>query len=500
MKKEAIILRLLGLISLLIGAYWFWKTDFTLITLWGIPLPIQFILITAGVFTFITPAPFLSVVSVFLPNGLRERAENFSKNYLNGENISQTVFAPGDEGQVLADKLNKAVLFSKRRFYMGVAIGLIIIPIMIFYIIKLNEHKKENLIRQSDELVKAVQTNRLSFSSADRFRSVLKDTSDIKNTFDKSSTGRIHKIIDQLYGGNVKDEETFQTTLSDIYDKEIKEPVESNDFDFKKIKAIVSDTDSKDAKETLYILLAAICNVKGKNGLLLEPYLYGRGILNEITSRPSIFYHVSGWNYGGLFKSTLKFKIEADNKLARAAFPNGLPTKWSLAAKGWLEYKDYIKTDNSQLALVRSLNNVVDIHLPIIYFLRVQKETFQPNTDQEIEILKVKSENVEVLFKRLHADLDKTKNFLSDAVIDITSAQLYSLEGEVNAKENTAHSKDQKWVEDQRKKALERIEHAYKPELKESKEKFSFDNRETSYLTWLWADEDTAKKLKDIIK
>lgn len=500
MKKEALILRLLGLVALAGGAFWFWKADFTLITLWGVPLPLQFILMIAGVFTLLSPAPFLSVVVVFLPDGLRERVENFSKKYLNDGNISQTVFVPGDEGQVLADKLNKAVLASKRRFYIGVVAGLILVPILIFYFIKLNEHRKENFIRQSDALVKELQTKRLSFSSADDFRGVLKGTNEVKDTFENSSTGQIHKVLEQLYGDDVKDEQTFQARLTAIYEKDIKGLLESNDFDFKKIKAPISDKDSKEAKETYYILLAIICNLKGRDGLLMEPYLYGRGILNEITSKPSIYYHVSGWNYGGLFKSTLKHKLEPPNKLKSAVFPSGLPSKWALAAKGLSEYKDYIKFDTSQLALVRSLNNVVDIHLPIIYYLRVKKEEFQPETEGEFEVEKIKREEVDKLFGRLHANLKETKSVLSDTIIDTTSAQLYSLEGEVNAKEETPRSKDPKWMEDQRNKVLESIKHAYKPHLRESKETFSFDNRETSYLTWIWDDPVTRQKLEAILQ
>src|SRR4051812_11585058 len=39
-KKENIILRIIGLILLVTGIYWFWKiSDFALIDIWGIPLP-----------------------------------------------------------------------------------------------------------------------------------------------------------------------------------------------------------------------------------------------------------------------------------------------------------------------------------------------------------------------------------------------------------------------------------------------------------------------------
>jgi len=499
MNKENIILRVLGLISAVLGFYWFWKQDFTLATVGGVPLPIQFLLMIAGVFILIIPGPFLSIVGIFLPDGMRERLEKFLDDYVRGPKGRKVVFDAGDEGQVLADKLNKAVLDSKRRFLAIVVFVLLIVPFLIFYFIKLNEYKKNNLIRQSDALVQVLETSRLNFSSADRFREILKDTNELKRS-PHSSSSRIYNILEELYGPDVKDEGVFQTRLSDIYDREIKGILDSNDLDFKKVKVPLSDTDSKDAKDAWYILLATICNIKGRNGVLMEPYLYGRLALNELTVKPSIFYHVSGWNYSGLFKSTLRRKIELDAKLVKAAFPNGLSHKWSLAARAILDYKDYVRQDTSQLALVRSLNNVVDVRLAVIYSLRVKGENFQPETDQEIELLKIKTDNLDDLFRRLHNDLAKTKSFLSDSVIDTTAAQLYSVEGEVNAQENTAHSKDPTWNEEQRKKAVERIEHAYKPESVASKETFSFENRQTSLLTWLWLDEETKKKLQGILQ
>lgn len=500
MKKENLILRFLGLITLAIGVYWFWKADFTLTSIYGVPLPLQFVLMTVGLFTVVAPAPFLSVVSVFLPDGLRERVEKFSNTYLNGDKISQIVFTSKDEGQVLADKLNRAVLFSKRRFYVGVTITLILLPLLIFYFIKVAEHKKENLVRQSDALIEALQANRLSFSSADRFRAVLRNTNDIKANPGGSSTSRIYYLLEQLYGDDVNSEEIFRSKLSAIYEKEIKAPLDSNDLDFKKLRPPASDTDSKDAREALYILLGIICNLEGRNGRLMVPYLYGRLALNQLSSQPSISYHVSGWNYSGLFKSTLTHRIQPDSKLVKAAFPNGVSSKWSLAAKALAQYDDYVKHDSSQLALVRKLNNVVDIHLPLIYFLRVDQEQFQPETEAEYRILKVRAEDLSVLFNRLHSDLDKTKLFLSDAVIDTTAAQLYSLEGEVNAKEKTARSRDFKWNEEQRKRALEKIKHAYKPDSSASKDTFSYDNRKTAFLSWLWDDPETKQRLQEIVK
>ena len=493
---ENLIFRLLGLISTVAGVFWFWKTDFTLTTIGGVPTPIQFVLIIVGAFILVIPGPFLSVVSIFLPDGIRERIEKFSQDHIQGTKL---IFTSGDEGQVLADKLNKAILDSKRRFYAIVIIVLIIAPALIFYFIKLNEYKKDSLIRQSDALVQALETNRLSFSSADRFREVLKDTGELKRS-PQSSSGRIYNILEQLYGEEVKDEGLFQTRLSSIYIKEIKGLLDSNELDFKQVKPPLSDTDSKDAKDAWYVLLAIICNIEGRNGVLMEPYLYGRIALNEIVVKPSLFYHVSGWNYGGLFKSSLTHKIETDTKLVKVAFPNGFSNKWSLAARAIRDYKDYIRQDSSQLALVRYLNNVVEIHLALIYSLRVQGDDFQPETDQEIEIHRIKTENLDELFKRLHTQLAKTRNFLSDSAIDTTAAQLYSVEGEVNEKEQTAHSKDPKWNEEQRKKAIERIEHAYNPESEASKETFRFENREASLLTWLWQDDKTKRKLQEILK
>src|SRR5207248_2841516 len=151
------------------------------------------------------------------------------------------------------------------------------------------------LIRLSDELVEVVQSNRLNFSSADRFHAVLKSTRELKAN-PVGSTGRIYLIVDELYGDDVTTEEAFQHKVSNIYNRQIKYPFDANEIDFKRIKVQSSDTDSKNAKEVLYILLAVISNLEGRNGRLMEPYLYGRLALNQLTSPPSVYYHVSGWN------------------------------------------------------------------------------------------------------------------------------------------------------------------------------------------------------------
>lgn len=509
MTKVNILTRFFGAIIFGWGLYWFWSSEFTLVTVYHIPLPMQFIFILFGLLLLLIPAPFLTILTVFLP---KEKAKDLTEFINSNFNVKQNnpVIQPSDTGQVLADKLNEIIFLTKRRFYIGFVIVLVIFPLIALYIWGIKSSEKANLIRESDLIIKVVQSNPLRFDRADKYREVLAQTPNIKKISpDDSSSAKIHKILDQLYNENVADEHSFEVVLKNIYSEEVEKILLSNDFDFKKIKTPISDIDPKEAKEALYLLLATMCNIRGENGSYMLPLLYARGILNEIKSKPNVYYHVSGWNYGGLLKSLCYRKFDEHEKIANIVFLNNVPTKLVLATNALSEYKEYSKSENTLLAKLRYENNFVDINIPIIWILRVNGENFQANTPEEKEILSLKTADPVKLFQDLHKHLETAKKLDQDSVIETTKAQLYSLEGEVKTTErkNNLVPQDQicfeerngskiNWCQEQRKLALDSIKQAVSSNR--SKSPFMESEKQESFFRWLWEDESTAKELRNI--
>jgi hypothetical protein len=507
MKKENIIIRLIGLFLLFIGGYWFWKSDFAFIPIWGIPLPLQAIVMAVGVFTLISPGPFLNIVALFLPSEASKRLTGFVNNQLTTKETKQVVFQPHDEGEVLSEKLNKAVKDSKRRFYFGVVVALILIPLLILYFIKINNNEQAKLVRDSDTLVKSVQNNRIDYSSIDEFNRILNATQSIKTLSPKeSSTRRIYDILSQIYNPEkITSKSSFDDEVSKVYKKEIIDVFNNGPFDIKKIDAPISKSDPPDAKQTLYILLAIICNNEGDNGTLAPPNLYGRGILNELfrsaQGLPNIAYNIDGINYSSLLKSKQDASVDSNTELIKSIFPdNKLPSSIYLATTALSRFDKYYENDKSNIAITRHHNNVVDVYLTSIYLVRIKGDNFDANYQGDKKFLDdIRASDLSKKFRELEGLLDEAakKNLYLIPIIDTTKAQLYSLEGKVVEKEQGTN-RPPEWYKEQRSKAIDAIKEAIN--TGQPKATFTKDKAKNFYFDWLWDNPETKPILESLTK
>jgi hypothetical protein len=487
-KKENILIRLLGLFVFLIGGYWFWKNGFAFIPVGGIPLPLQIIVMTIGGLTLISPAPFLNIVALFLPSETSKRLTEFVSTQLTTRETKQVVFQPHDEGEVLSEKLNKAVKDSKRRFYVGVVTALIFIPLLIFYIYWYAD-KQQEISRDCNDLVKAAQNFRIDYSDFDEFHRILNEKISIKGlTPEESTTRRIYGILDQLFN-NATDQISFENAAANVYNNEIQTLFSSGPFDVNKIKAPVSPSDPSDAIPTLYILLANICNIASENGSNPTKVLYGRGILDELFERyktlPPVAYNINGINYSNLLNSIKIGGHDKNAELISSIFhKNEFPSVSFLASRATDQFKKYIKNDKSNLGKVRSLNNIVDVYLICFYLYKVKGEGFNNDDSIDPELsAAMRNPDIQKVFGDLEDRLKEANesNLHHTWVVNLTKAQLYSIEGQIIEKQPGASQKQ--LVEDLRTKGKDAIKEA---DIKGMpKDYLTDEKKENLNLTWL---------------
>ena len=480
MTKENILLRFFGLCLLIFGIYWFFQGGGTIPYSWNsitFQLPVQVILIAAGFFTLVLPAPFLRILSLILPKEWGEKFENFINRNLNVQDKRKIVINPDDTGEVLAEKLNQAIRASKRRFYLGLAAFVLFLltalPILVWYLIRSYDIEKTELTRQSELLIEAVQNNQISLSSVDLFRRTLEQTPKIKDLSpDHSSSRRIYDILATLYSSEITRDEGFDDALSSVYKNEIADVFGSGAFDINKIRTPITETDVPESKETLLTLLVIICNHEGDNGRRLPPYFYGRGILNELNKSrqrlPSVAFNADGLNYAGFLKSTKNQLSESNSELVKSVFSGTFPTKLRFANNALSTFEEMNKLDKSTLTRARYLNNSVDVHVALLYILRVDKETFLSfDTSSEEKLYNtLKSLNLTDVLKDMYRRLDDANYSSTNKVIPFTKAQLYSLEGQINKEEKTANGQNLDWCKRQRTEALRFIQIAIGANLK----------------------------------
>lgn len=490
------IFRLIGLIITLVGFFWGWKSNFELLPIWGLPLPIQPLTVLLGAVTLIWPAQSLSVVALLIPSTrISKNLNKFVAKELNSNTPVQVTIHPTDQGVALSDKLNKAITQSRRRFWIAVVVVLTTMP-LIFYFNQIRSKQIAKIDRYGDILARAVQKKRFNFKSIGEYRELLDDTKEITTlTPENSAINRIYRILDQVYDPNiVKNDDMFHGELNKIYKREFTDVLSGGPFNFKKIYSAPSTSELPAAKQSLLIILAIICENEGDNGRLFLPHLYERGILNELSEsseqKPNIVINLDGTNYSCLLKS---IQIQGDPfrdypEIVKSVFPDKIPDINYLATQAKSNYDKYSK-DKTNIAQMRYLNNIVDLYITCIYLVRIKGKQFNiSNIDQGAAGFAQEMSNPDLTAKFAELDrmLDQANDNYNDGVVQTTKAQLYSLEGEWNEKENTPNSRDKDWCRKKRQQALSAINSALA--MKQPRETFLLDRADNAYLGWLSKD------------
>lgn len=509
MKKENIALRFFGFSLLAIGIYWLLNYEFVPYPLFGvIPIPSQFILIILGFFLGFIPATFLNILSyIIFSDEKGEKIRKFIQEYLGYENSNATKISPDDDGQILADKLNRAIGSSKRRYYLFWLISLIIFPLITIYLINNNENKI-NKVKMEDLIIKAVQNKQIEYSQHMEFNLILKDTIKIKELKKEDSSVRcLYDILEQLYSDDVKNNEDFKKKIEEIYASEVKNKFNFGEGAFN-INAInAPDSDSKHIhRQTLYLLLAIICNKNGKDGENLAPYLYERGFLNEILAQdtiPNVAYNLDGVSSVGLLKNKEAVDNQKYEELKKSVFPQKFPSQATLATNAKIAFEKYNKKDNtSSLALARFYNNFTDLYITCIHLIKLEGKSLKGPDDSNSELIdELNSNDLTATFKKLMGWLESAQGAKRDVVTLTTMAQIYSLEGEVKEKVNpnwcTLTEENKEWCSKQRKAAVRAISSAV--DNGRSVDIFENKRRYEAYLNWLWEDDKTGLEIQQII-
>ncbi len=515
-KPKFFILRICGALFLISGGFIIWENGITFpsepfkIVNIEVPLPIELLLVLFGSWLLLHPISILQALIFIIPQTKVERLEKYIEN----QRVKPSKLLTKDSSPTeMAEIINRHIRTSNIRFFISIIVVFLILALP--YIIS-NVNSRANFARESNRLIKLVQRSLIDFSYVDHFRIYLNETeSSIEASLKvKTTTRQIYDILKKLNDPSVRDRESFDKKVTQIYEEKIKPLLTSSGIlDVEKLKLPQSSKESPDANSTLLTLLATICNLQGDQGNYLRPYLQGRQLLNIITKQKNpnplpATSNAIGVNYAGFLKCHNDLKEKFNTTNIKSIFPgNELPSRLNLARSAIQEYKKAAERSESNFVRARALNKEVDLLLNLLFMIHVEhipiKNDIQDESDRLFLIDQLaapislipnwKPGLLIPVFNGLKTKLDEALTLSREPEIFFTMAQLYSIIGKLCELNNIQFWGNEKYLA---KTALTNLEIASSMRL--PKRFFEETNASRFYLNWLWETTEYRQSLENL--
>jgi hypothetical protein len=458
MKKLEISLRLFGLTLAATSVYlWLQGGLIAPVEYHGVTvtLPLHIVLFLFGILLLVFPVLPLTIFVSVAPEKVTGWARVIVESY------ALPNVAPSPSGDPLADRLNKFIKYSHRRFWITLLSTLIFVTLVAPFLVT-DQIAKSSFRLHSNGLLRLLRDTRFDFSSADLFRQELQDAAPAVNPFESTATYQIYQILSQLYGPTVTNTTAFERQLTTIYDTNIKPYVQADlgllDLDSLPIPYEPS-LEPTSAKVVLLTLLANICNEQGNQGRYADPYLQGRQLLKmalaiKIHEPRELAYtnNVLGVNYADslhCYKQYIaKFagKPEATPKIRVSLGENQPLAPLTIARLADYHYRLAADASSNNFAKSRYLNNSADLRISLLKEIHLQgiELSGQGTTDEQFLIQNVDPPVIEdpnwrptrlvMILQNLSKDLGQAIDLSHGPRIYFTRAQLYSLGGQLHDK------------------------------------------------------------------
>lgn len=416
-----------------------------------LPLPLELVLICAGLVLALLPLVFFYVLAAIVPFRPAKRALFNFANSLDPElNKLQTAKSPESIAAVLRSHFTRA----NQRFYLSVPVIIISLSLVGAFLF-FRALSRSNSKKESKQLVSLVQESRIDFSSADHIREALQE---VEETIPATSvsTARIYDLLKRLYDPSPKDRAEFDQRISDAYETYIRPNIEQGTglLDTEKFRFKASASESMLAPATYLTLLATICDAEGNQGTNIDPYVESDQLLRlalkgvpDKVDLPAT-HNALGVSLAGILKTYSDFeaKFKSDPSVAQRIKSElsmiALPSRLALLREAKYEYEKASSQSASNLAKARSLNNQIDILLTSLYLVHIEHKLNYSEIRDDNDRKFMEDELVPQMpnkpwqpqklvsnLRRWKASLEQSLALAREPEIFFTRAQLYSMGG-----------------------------------------------------------------------
>lgn len=430
-----------------------------------VPFPLGALLVIGGSVIALWPELPAYLVLLYLPDS-RSTALSVIRSYLDARAQRKRVpltqqDAPQSAAEGVAQILERHRVRSDRRFTLVMVLFCATAIILPFGIVRLVDYNAR--IRASQRLAQLVQETRLEFASADLLRRELATARQVVEDTGRNGFPVLAMLVsdlETLYGPTVEDAIAFGEARAALYKQVVASHADSTTGVLKASafdRLLGADGQAEEhAAVSVLTVRGVLANDNATQGTWGKPYLQARQLLSTATkiAKKSGFAAPSAENalgvcYAGLMKGQAYTEYVRDftNRLAQLkdyCDETAPLTQLALARKAEEYYSNAIAgvgkrgkddshsvasaADAGNFALARYKNNLVDLHLTLLYLVHVEKQTLGSATDQEEKTFLEKS----VYPTRAgRLDMDKLVEILQAERANINSALMLSKERDI---------------------------------------------------------------------